>query len=118
MQGRSRTQGSMRAGLTASNHHSSLVLLADGELVACADGLVVGEVDLKQFFALDLVAGFVLESGDDAFGGSVDYVAGGGVGAAAIDAEGDPAGLIAEGGAGHLVGRHNGGVENGDAAGG
>src|SRR5256885_5187048 len=116
MQGRSRTQGSMRAGLTASNHHSSLVLLADGELVACADGLVVGEVDLKQFFALDLMAGFVFEGGDDAFGGGVDYVAGGGIGAAAVDAEGDPAGLIAQGDAGHLFGRHCGGVENVDAA--
>jgi len=57
-----------------------------------------------------------LESGDDAFGAGVDDVAGGGISAGAVDAEGDPAGLVPKLDAGLLFWRHHGGIEDVNAA--
>src|SRR5215467_5108365 len=63
-----------------------------------------------------MFASFVFESGHDAFGGGVDDIAGGWIGARPVDTEGDPAGLIPQLNAHLLFGRHHGGVEDVNAA--
>src|SRR5438045_592105 len=86
----------------------------EAELVAVANGTVAVEVDLEHLLAHHGAAVLVGEGGEDLVRGDVDHLAGGGVGKAAVEAERDPAGLVAERDAEALDGRHDGGVENVD----
>src|SRR6266699_519959 len=92
------------------------MVVTDAELVARANGAAVGEHDLQQFFALYVLSGFVFKRGNNTLGAGVDDVAGGGISAAAVDAEGDPAGLVAQFDARRLLRRHHGGIEDMNAA--
>src|SRR6266566_1433433 len=92
------------------------MVVTDAELVARANGAAVGEHDLQQFFALYVLSGFVFKRGNNTLGAGVDDVAGGGISAAAVDAEGDPAGLVAQFDALRLLRRHHGGSGDMNAA--
>src|SRR5690348_8343092 len=89
---------------------------ANSELISRANGYAIGEIDFQQLFALDRLAGFVRKSGDDVFGAGVDYIPRGRKGETPIDAKGNPAGLIAQLDTHFLLWRHDGGVEDVNAA--
>src|SRR3954451_14404664 len=69
--------------------------MPDAELVARADGLASLEVDLEHLLALYVAPGLVLQAGHELPGLDLDHVAGRRIGVAAVDAEGDPARLVA-----------------------
>ena len=81
-------------------------------MIAGFDGLAVAEMNLDHFFGLDRLIFFIFEDRENFAGLGFDDFAGGRVGEGAIEAEGDPAGLIAEFNVGGLGGRHFGVVEN------
>src|SRR5437870_7039595 len=86
------------------------------ELITGADGNAVLEIDFEHLLAVDLAALFVAQSGHDGFGFRVDDFSRGGQSKSAVEAESDPAGLLAELDAGGLARGHNGGIENVHAA--
>ena len=85
---------------------------SEAELIAGVDGFAIAEMDLDHFLGLDRLALFVFEERENFARLRFDDFAGGRIGEGAIDAERDPAGLIAEFDAGGLGGRHFGVVKN------
>src|SRR5205814_9890628 len=68
---------------------------AFAELVRRSHRPAVLEVDLEDLLALDVDAVLVLQRGDDPFRADVDHVAGRREGRPAVEAERDPARLVA-----------------------
>src|SRR5438270_13396240 len=91
---------------------ASLPLLAHAELVASTDHLSVVHHDLEHLLALHLVPGLVLQRSHNLLGACVDDLSGGRVRLAAVDAERNPAGKIAQLDRGPLFGWHYGGIED------
>src|SRR5262249_49638505 len=85
---------------------------AEAELVAGAGRHALLKDDLDHLLAVDLAALLVFQRGEDLFRLGVDDLAGGRVGVAAVEAEGDPARLFAQADAGRLLRRHDRGVED------
>ena len=69
-------------------------------------------INLEHLLALHGASGFVGEGRDDLPRARVDDIAGRRIGVAAVDAEGDPAGLIAQHDAGRLLRRHHRRIED------
>src|SRR5262249_55239738 len=67
---------------------------ADAELIPVADRNSIADVDLDHLLAVHLAAGFVLQSRDELLGLRVEDLASTWVGVAAVEGEGDPAGLL------------------------
>ena len=74
---------------------TALPFLALAELIAGDRRLAAREIDLEHLLALGVRAVLVLQRRDDLLGARVDHVAGRGVGELAVDAERDPARLVA-----------------------
>src|SRR5262249_50402002 len=118
---RERTPGTIARNMATPSVCEGLPLLprlgpAQAELVAGADDRVALEDDLDHLLAVDLAALLVLQGDKDLLRLRIDHLAGGGVGVPAVQAEGHPAGLLAQLDAIGLPGRHDGGVEDVDVA--
>src|SRR5689334_13617051 len=87
---------------------------ADAELIAVAYRRVAVEGHLEQLLAADLAVLLVLERRDPLVRLGVEDLAGWRIGVLAVDAERDPARLIADGESRHLLRRHDGVVEDVD----
>src|SRR5206468_7491437 len=85
---------------------------AEPELISRANRAVVLEIDLDHLLALHGGALLVLQSGNDLACRDFDHVASGRISKAAVNAERDPARLIAQRDARELFWRHYGRVEN------
>src|SRR5258708_5180526 len=86
------------------------------ELVAGARRFSPIEHDLHQLLALHRLALLVRQRCDDAFCFRVDHLARRGIGVFSVQAEGDPAWLIAQRDGADLLWRYSGGIKDVDAA--
>src|SRR5437867_11006342 len=75
---------------------------AEAELISRANRLVVLEINFQHLLALNIDSSFVLQAGDDLACRHFDHIAGGRVCILSVNAERDPAGLIAQRDAGDL----------------
>jgi hypothetical protein len=81
-------------------HHA-----AQAELIPGAHGPTVSEINLQYLLAVNLAPGLVFQGGDELARLHVEDFAGREVRELAVEAERDPAGLLAQGQARHLFGR-------------
>src|SRR5205807_988860 len=90
----------------------SLLLHANAELIACTNYLAVFDHEFKQFFALHLAAGFVLQRRHNLLRPHINDLARGRISESAIHAEANPADTIPDLNAGDLLRRHHSCIEH------
>src|SRR5438045_2709094 len=94
-------------GFAASFHNATQT-----KLIPRAHRLAGLPLDLDHLFTVHRPSRFIGEPGDDLAAGDIDNIAGRRIGVLAVEAERDPARLLADFDAGDLPGRHDRRVED------